>query len=61
MAQDPVQNREMISLSSDLCLFDELNLTLEALEQRLEMAFISVDETVNCGTFACGVFQSQGQ
>lgn len=47
---------EMISLSGDLSLFDEANMTLEALEQRLEMAVIHPETQPGCGTFSCGSY-----
>jgi hypothetical protein len=49
-------NAEIVSLSSDLSLFDAGDLTLEALEQRLEMAVAVLPQDFSCGSFDCGGF-----
>ena len=50
---------EMISLNEELFSLDGDNLSVEELDQRLELAVASLDDLI-CGTFGCGTFDNCG-
>lgn len=54
-----MHKEEMVSLNKELFSLEAGNLTVEELDQRLELAVALVSDFV-CGTFVCGSFDSCG-
>jgi hypothetical protein len=59
MKKKPSQ-QEMISLNQELFSLDGDSLSVEELDQRLELAVATVVDDLICGTFGCGSFDSCG-
>lgn len=54
------KTEEIVSLNEALFTFDSDDVSLEALERRLEMTFVCADfashSFTSCGSFGCGTF-----
>lgn len=55
-----MKEKEMVSLNQELFSLEAGNLTVEELDQRLELAVAALNGVFTCEVFGCGTFESCG-